>query len=93
MTIPHHGVAGAHGETSRYSVPCNCIPKSEWCLGQIPFAFTLGKVQSDSKEVYSKDVGTAAVTAHESIAIIKEGKSKYEIVCVLHRMEIVVTLV
>lgn len=42
--------------------------------------------------MYSEDVGTTAVTARESMAVIKEGKSKYEIVCVLHRMEIVTTL-
>ena len=40
----------------------------------------------------SEDVETAAITACDSMAMIKEGKSKYEMVRVLHRMEIVTTL-
>lgn len=37
-------------------------------------------------------MGTAAVTARESMAMTEEGKSKHEIVRVLHRMETVTML-
>lgn len=44
ITIPHHSLAGAHGETNRVSAPDNCIPKPEWHMGQNPVVhFLWGK--------------------------------------------------